>query len=96
MNRLHILNKGQREASAATDLLGALESGDTVLLIENAVVLAAEGSPYADQVSRLNGVQLVALREDCALRGVTASCDTTDYAGFVALTAACKQSISWF
>jgi tRNA 2-thiouridine synthesizing protein B len=94
MPSLHILNRPTRHP-AAHDCLTALQPGDTLLLIEEAVqdLLSAHSPLWA-----LSDVTLIALTPDLQARGITPyrPLKEVDYAGFVNLTTINAPVISWY
>lgn len=75
----------------------ALVAGDALLLLGDGVYAAMPGTRALAGIDP--GIEIHALDEDCAARGVAAldpRVRSTDYAGFVALAAAHARSVSWF
>jgi sulfur relay protein TusB/DsrH len=86
--KLHILN-----TIASLDLcLSSLEKGDSLLFIEDAVVLAADG-----QISAKLTQNLYALADDLDRRGIKpqAEVNPIDYDAFVDLCASHQHCLSW-
>jgi len=101
MAMLHIVNKSPFERVALATCLGHVKSGDTVLLIEDAVVGAVDGSSFASQIkSAMSDVTFCVLGGDYAARGMKQDrmidgIKTVDYAGFVDLTVENDKIQSW-
>lgn len=101
MAMLHVVNKSPFEKVAFNACLGHVKAGDTVLLIEDAVVGAVDGSMIADQVkSAMSDVTVCVLGGDYAARGMKEDrmiegIKVVDYAGFVDLTAENDKVQSW-
>jgi len=101
MAMLHIVNKSPFERVALATCLGHVKAGDSVLLIEDAVVGAVDGSSFADQIkSAMSDVKFYVLSGDYAARGMKADrmiegITAVDYAGFVDLTAENDKTQSW-
>lgn len=86
--KLHILN-----TIVSLDLcLSSLEKGDSLLLIEDAVVVAADG-----EISARLALNLYALADDLDRRGIKpqAGVNRIDYAAFVDLCASHQHCLSW-
>jgi tRNA 2-thiouridine synthesizing protein B len=95
MSTLHVINKS--DASLWHSCTATLASGDALLLIEDAVYAAL---PAQQQLSLVPaGVQLRALTDDLALRGISAKIrpeiGQTTYNEFVALSLAHERVVSW-
>ncbi|MBI42750.1 sulfurtransferase complex subunit TusB [Marinobacter lutaoensis] len=88
---LHIVNKAP-DHPRFRRCLAMLAPGDTLLLIEDAVLATGLKALAAD-------VPCLALAPDLRARGLEVSTgqriETTDYAGMVALTAKARRVISW-
>tara|TARA_R110002167_G_scaffold109680_3_gene279656 strand:+ start:2608 stop:2871 length:264 start_codon:yes stop_codon:yes gene_type:complete len=85
---LHILN-----SPASLDRCRfSLNDGDAIILIENAVLLAASSLPLAH-----TNITTSALQDDLDRRGITPApeINTVDYAGFVNLCAQHAHCLSW-
>lgn len=101
MAMLHIVNKSPFERNALSSCLGHALEGDSVLLIEDAVVGAIAGSAFADQlVAAMADKAIYVLGEDLAARGmqknrVVEGIQIVDYAGFVDLTTDNEKTQSW-
>jgi tRNA 2-thiouridine synthesizing protein B len=95
MSTLHVINKS--DAALWSSCVATLSRGDSVLLIEDAVYA---GLPEQQQnVFVPEGVKLIALSEDLAVRGISAKIrpeiGNTTYSGFVALSLAHERVVSW-
>lgn len=101
MSMLHIVNKSPFERNALASCLGHALEGDAVLMIEDAVVGAIDGSSFAEQIkSALADKSVYVLGADLAARGMQESrviegIQVVDYAGFVDLTADNEKTQSW-
>ncbi|PSF04755.1 sulfurtransferase complex subunit TusB [Marinobacter fuscus] len=85
---LHILNKAPDHSRFAL-CLAAQADGDTLLLIEDAVIALLD-----QQISLPMGTH--ALQADAQARGVGSTAEKhVDYAGFVALTEEHTRIINW-
>lgn len=84
MKTLYILNNPQHFKQCTS----AMTEEDTLLLIENAVLLADQLEPRSNYF---------VLEEDLIARGLSnnAEWQTKDYQGFVQLTLDCDKSVSW-
>lgn len=76
------------------ELRALLADGDVIMFIEDGVYFARQ----SEILSEFSKQQIVFLTEDAAARGVQLSPlhASTDYAGFVDLTAECGRSVSWY
>ena len=74
--------------------------GDALLLVGNGVYALLGAQAAILTALRAAGVEVCALAEDCAARGIdvhaTDGVTTLDYAGFVDLALAHERSASWF
>lgn len=101
MTMLHIVNKSPFERNALSSCLGHALAGDSVLLIEDAVVGAIAGSTAAGELSTaLADKSVYVLKEDLAARGMQESrvvegIQLVDYGGFVDLTVNNEKTQSW-
>lgn len=101
MAMLHIVNKSPFERNSLASCLGHALAGDSVLLIEDAVVGAVDRSDFAEQIkTALADKAVYALSNDLAARGIQESRVITgvqliDYAGFVDLTINNEKTQSW-
>nr|CAA6830791.1 MAG: tRNA 5-methylaminomethyl-2-thiouridine synthase TusB [uncultured Thiotrichaceae bacterium] len=101
MSMLHIVNKSPFERNALASCLGHALEGDAVLLIEDAVVGAIDGSNFSEQLkAALADKSVYVLGADLAARGMQESrvvegIQVVDYAGFVDLAANNEKTQSW-
>ncbi|MBN8486232.1 MAG: sulfurtransferase complex subunit TusB [Burkholderiales bacterium] len=95
---LHIVNKSPAQGSGLSSCLRLARPGQTVLLIEDAVLAATRANATASGLAGAS-VKVVALAPDLAARGLTGQLadgiTTVDYAGFVALVAEHPTNQSW-
>ena len=101
MAQLHIVNKSPFEHTALSSCLRLAKEGAGVLLIEDGIYAALQGSPCSDSLKNaLGDVSVYALApdmrargigEDRAIEGVT----FVDYEGFVRLTTEYDKVNSW-
>ncbi|MBA53094.1 MAG: sulfurtransferase complex subunit TusB [Pseudomonadales bacterium] len=93
---LHIVNRSPFTHSALQQSLQALGDEDSIILIEDAVLLLS--SP-ANTATLPPGDRLYVLQSDCEARGVTLNTEVAtpaDYARFVELVAQHSRTVSWF
>jgi tRNA 2-thiouridine synthesizing protein B len=101
MSTLHIVNKSPFERNSLASCIGHLGKDDAVLLIEDAVVAARDGSTAAPLVREaLTSGLVYVLAPDLAARGiknegVVAGMKLIDYRGFVELAAQHSRTQSW-
>lgn len=101
MSMLHIVNKSPFERNALTSCLGHALAGDAILLIEDAVVGAVDGSNFIEQIkTAMADKSVYVLGADLAARGmqenrVAEGIQIVDYAGFVDLAANNDKTQSW-
>ncbi len=96
---LHIINKSPLTNAALDSCLRVAQSGD-ILLIEDAVVVAASGNAYEGKLREAMGrCKVYVLQPDLEARGLAdrliEGVSPVDYGGFVDLTAANKNCQSW-
>lgn len=103
MSTLHTVNKSPFTHTELQSCLVAASEGDSILLIENGVLAALAGTPWAEQLAAAGarGIALYALQDDLAARGLSADrCATItsllDYAGFVRLSCQHQRIHSWY
>lgn len=99
MATLNIVNKSPFEKRSLDQCLARIGDGDALLLIEDATVVAASGTSYAEQLAATSGALFV-LQPDLAARGfadkpLVDGCSSVDYKGFVALAAEYDRVHSW-
>ncbi len=101
MSMLHIVNKSPFERNALASCLGHAREGDAILLIEDAVVGAIDGSGFIGQLKKaMLDKSVYVLGADLAARGmqenrVAEGVQVVDYAGFVDLAVNNEKTQSW-
>ena len=79
-------------------LLLLLQAGDDLLLLQDGVTAALEGTPMLDKLCA-SGATLWVLEEVVLARGLAAQVSTKvaslDYTGFVTLTTKHPQQVAW-
>ncbi len=101
MATLHTVNKSPFERNALQSCVQHMSAGDTVLMIEDAVIGARKGSAAAEMLEEAMKTGSVAvLGADLAARGLKAEDIVTgatvvDYAGFVDLVAGSDRTVAW-
>ena len=101
MAMLHIVNKSPFERNTLTSCLGHALAGDSVLLIEDAVVGAMAGTVVADSISAaITDKKVYVLGEDLVARGlkqerIIEGIEVVNYEGFVDLTVENDKTQSW-
>ncbi len=94
---LHIVNKSPFQNDSFISCMGHASAESTVLLIEDGVYAALQGSSVADKLGA--GARVVALQSDVAARGIAANLaegiETVDYDGFVELVEVNDRVQSW-
>ncbi|SEA88865.1 MAG: sulfurtransferase complex subunit TusB [Candidatus Thiothrix putei] len=100
MSMLHIVNKSPFERVAFESCLAHAKAGDSILMIEDAVVGAVDGSSFSGKVkAAMSDKTVYVLGADLAARGlegkVMDGIVSVDYAGFVDLTANNDTTQSW-
>lgn len=102
MSTLHTVNRSPFEHGALDACLARVRPGSAVLLIEDGVLGALDGSRFAARLEALaaDGVEPFALGPDLAARGVEparlAPCvGVVDYAGFVELACRFARTVAW-
>ena len=97
---LHIVSCSPWHGNAFAQCLRVLRAGDALLLAGDGVNALLPGTEPARALESIPGsIQLHALAEDCARRGVSGlpgRIREADYEGFVALACAHERSVSWF
>lgn len=92
---LHVINK--TDSRLWSTCLGALSDDDALLLIEDAVFAAVPG--YCDAVRILPSVQVLALADDLAVRGISdripPGVRQVSWRDFVALSLQHDKVVSW-
>ncbi|NOY67195.1 MAG: sulfurtransferase complex subunit TusB [Gammaproteobacteria bacterium] len=100
MTMLHTVNKSPFEKDSLTSCLRLSEDGSTILLIEDAIYAALEGTTISDSIKEaLKTKKVFALQEDINARGVKNKVidgiEQVDYAGFVKLVTEHDTVQSW-
>ena len=101
MSLLHTVNKSPFERSALQSCLRLAEDGHAVLLIEDAVVAALDGTEQAETLKNATGrLSLYVLGPDLDARGlpqdrIIDGIEIVDYDRFVALTCEHDSVQSW-
>jgi tRNA 2-thiouridine synthesizing protein B len=101
MPMLHTVNKSPFERNALDSCLRLAKSGSAVLLIEDGVYAAVQGTVFADRIiGRMSEITFYALGPDIAARGLNDAplidgVTVVDYAGFVDLAVAHDASQAW-
>ena len=101
MSILHTVNKSPFERASLQSCLGHAQQGDAVLLIEDAVVAAIDGTAMAPKLAdAANSMKLYVLGPDLKARGldparVVAGIEVVDYDGFVDLAAENSAVQAW-
>jgi len=101
MGTLNVVNKSPFEKRSLEQCLKRIGKGDSVLLIEDAVVSAAEGTSIEAQIAAsANEVEFFVLQPDLDARGLAEvnllnSVESVDYAGFVELVVKHERVHSW-
>ncbi|CUW41307.1 methylsulfur transfer protein DsrH/TusB [Magnetospirillum sp. XM-1] len=101
MSILHTVNKSPFERSCLDSCLGHAQPGDSVLLMEDAVIAALSGTAFEGKMAdAAKTMKLHVLGPDLAARGldpakVVKDITVVDYAGFVDLAAGTKATNAW-
>jgi tRNA 2-thiouridine synthesizing protein B len=101
MSTLHIVNKSPFERNSLASCIGHLGKDDAVLLIEDAVVAARDGTTVAPLIREaLKNGPVYVLGPDLAARavkreGIIVGTQLIDYRGFVELAAEHTRTQSW-
>jgi tRNA 2-thiouridine synthesizing protein B len=101
MPMLHTVNKSPFERNAFDSCLRLAGSGSAVLLIEDGVYAAVEGTVFAHRIAaRKQEITFYVLGPDIAARGLNDAplidgVTVVDYAGFVDLAVAHDASQAW-
>ena len=97
---LHTVNKSPFASDALRSCLRTALPGSHILLIEDGVYAARDGSSAAANLAAREGVQCYALAPDVAARGLggllAAGIELVDYSDFVRLAADCHAIQSWY
>ena len=97
---LHIVNKSPFATNTLDTCLRMAQAGHAVLLIEDAVYAATQGSAVTERMRQAaSKLKLFVLQPDLDARGMTAKLQDgitpVDYAGFVDLVEKYPASQSW-
>ena len=98
---LHLINKSPFEKSALSSCLRLAESGSGILLLEDAVFAAMQGTKFTEEVAGCSEkFQFYVLGPDLAARGMSDKpiidgLKIVDYEGFVDLVAEHDAVHSW-
>ena len=101
MTTLHTVNKSPFEKNSLTTCLDFAKDGSTILLIEDGVYGAMQGTTAAEAVKSATADKKVfALSADFKLRGLSENkliegVTLVDYAGFVELAASNDKAQAW-
>lgn len=101
MSMLHVVNKSPFERNALDSCLRLATEGSTVLLIEDAVVAATDGTESAGKLDEASArMKICALGPDLAARGIAADrvagcVSVVDYPEFVELACTHDSVQSW-
>lgn len=101
MSTLHTVNKSPFATQTLLSCLGHCQEGDAVLMIEDGVYGALDGSGMTELVkSRAGVVSLYVLGADAAARGIAPArilgeIKSVDYDGFVDLVAEHDRTQNW-
>lgn len=97
---LHIINKSPFETNTLDSCLRMAQPGHALLLIEDGVYAATQGSAAEERVRQAcTTLKVYALQADMDARGVTSKLvkgvTLVDYGGFVDLVEHCDTSHTW-
>jgi tRNA 2-thiouridine synthesizing protein B len=101
MSTLHTVNKSPFERNTLQSCVGHLTAGDALLMIEDGVLGAREGSSAAASVkAALVSGSVYALAPDLAARGIKPEqlidgVKAVDYGGFVDLVTQHARTVAW-
>jgi tRNA 2-thiouridine synthesizing protein B len=101
MGTLHTVNKSPFERNALESCVKHLSTGDSVLMIEDAVIGARKGSTVAALLEEaMRSSTVYALSADLSARGITPEqivpgTKIVDYGGFVDLVTEHDRTVSW-
>lgn len=100
MSMLHTVNKSPFERETLNTCLRYALPGSSILLIEDAVYAAREGTAHSDAIKNaIKDKSVYALKPDLDARGVNNGLingvKLIDYAGFVELAASSQAVQSW-
>jgi len=98
---LHTVNKSPFERNVISDCLRLAKDGSAILLIEDGVYAALEGTSASDEITHRNGsIKFFALGPDIEARGLSEKSlieglTLVDYSGFVDLVEEYSSVQSW-
>jgi tRNA 2-thiouridine synthesizing protein B len=98
---LHTVNKSPFERNSLSDCLRRAKDGSAILLIEDGVYGALQGTSASEEIARRNGsIKFYALGPDIEARGLSEKplidgLELVDYAGFVDLVEQHSSVQSW-
>ena len=101
MSMLHIVNKSPFEKTSFRSCLNHAKAGDSILMIEDAIVGAVKDSSFSVKLAKvLDDKKVYVLGGDLAARGIDNSkiitgIEIVDYSGFVDLTVSNDKTQSW-
>ncbi len=100
MSMLHTVNKSPFNHDTLTSCLKCAQPGSTILLIEDGVYAAREGTKFSNDIkTAMQSIKVVALTPDLDARGANNKLidgiEQVDYAGFVKLSTECDTVQSW-
>jgi len=100
MTMLHTVNKSPFEKDSLNSCLRLSEDGSSILLIEDAIYAALEGTAASDSIKdAMKTKKVYALQDDINARGVKDKVmdgvEQVDYAGFVTLVTEHDTVQSW-
>ena len=95
-----MINGSWHDRVAVYEQMAFASPGDTILLAQEAVLALQSKITLASFIAKCEhlGVSVVALAEDCQLRGIkphSRLIRMIDYAGFVALVCKHDKQVSW-
>ena len=100
MSMLHTVNKSPFEKESMKSCLRLSADGSSILLIEDGIYAALEGTTFSDSIKEaMKSKKVYALQEDINARGVQSKLmdgvELVDYAGFVNLVTQHDKVQSW-
>ncbi len=100
MSILHTVNKSPFEKQSLSSCVAHASDGDAVLMIEDAVYGAIDGTVAASQLAENKNISIYALGPDLSARGlgeakIAAGVNVVDYNGFVELAVEHDKTQSW-
>ena len=101
MATLHTVNKSPFERNSLSTCVAHLNAGDSMLMIEDAVIGARKGSSSAALVeTAMKSGTVYVLAADLAARGmsaddIVAGTKVVDYGGFVDLVTGHDRTVTW-